>query len=290
LRAILEASVAQEIGESGLPLTRRPTFAFILLFLTIIFAISSLRSWLRDPVSFDLFQLSRVASVLLGTFFFGSMIVGLSRRPDETLPMQARRILWQAFCAALVVAAVRMMIDSRWPNDLGPTLPQSARWLSVWFGYYLAGCAAFLALRYHHALADQRQRLSDALPAQSLAGQGVEAAGGGPMEALWIERSRQKVRVPIDQMDWLEAEGNYVRIHAGDTAGMMRMTLARAEESLGAHGFIRVHRSVLCRRDAIAAVLRSGTGALRARLVSGDEVPVGRSYRAIVMALTMKPD
>ena len=109
------------------------------------------------------------------------------------------------------------------------------------------------------------------------------------MEELWIERGRQRVRVPIEQMDWLEAEGNYVRIHAGETAGMMRMTLARAEESLGAHGFIRVHRSVLCRRDAIAAVSRSGTGALRARLVNGEEVPVGRNYRATVMALTRVP-
>lgn len=280
--------MAQDAGESRLPLTRRPTITFILLFLTIIFVISSLRSWLRDPAGFDLFQLSRVASALLGTFFFGSMIVGLSRRPDEALPALARRILWQALCAALVVAAVRVtIVASQSPDDFGATWPQTIRWLLVWLGYYLAGCAAFLTLRYHHALSDQRQLLAEALPAQSVAaGHSEEAAREEPIGALWIERNRQRVRVPIEQIDWLEAEGDYVRIHAGETAGTMRMTLAKAEEALGAHGFIRVHRSFLCRRDAIAAVSRIGTGALRARLVNGEEVPVGRSYRANVIALT----
>ena len=182
------------------------------------------------------------------------------------------------------------MIDtSQRPDNLSATLPQSGRWLIVWIGYYLAGCAAFLALRYYHDLSDQRQGLQDALPTPTLAVQeATEAAREPPIEAFWIERNRQRVRVPIEKIDWLEAEGDYVRIHAGETAGLMRMTLARAEESLGGHGFMRIHRSVLCSRDAIAAVSRSSTGALRARLVNGEDVPIGRSYRATVMGFTRK--
>ena len=286
--------MAQEVGESRLLSTRRQTFAFVLLFLIIIFVISTLRSWLRDPVGFDLFQPSRAASALLGTFFFGSMIVGLSRRPHEALPTLARRIIWQALCAALVVAAVRMVIDSGQRPDDVASLPQSARWLSVWFGYYLAGCAAFLTLRYHHALLDQRQRLSDALPMHSLADgprRDVEASAASNKRrsssstALWIDQGRGSVQVPIAEISRIGSEGNYVRVVHSAGAGLMRMPLSELETKLEPYGFIRVHRSALCNRKRIKALRRTKSGTLTIGLEDGAEIPVGRRYAAGVTQL-----
>lgn len=292
LRALPEAKMDQ-VGESKLLPTRRSMLAFILFFLTIIFCISSLRSWLRDPVAFELFQLSRVVSAILGTFFFGSMIVGLSRRPDEALPTQARRILWQALCAALAVATVRLMIDSRQASDDVATLQQSGRWLLVWLGYYLAGCAAFLTLRYHHALADQRQIFAEELRAQLLEAGPRDPAAAAPSQienptrpaALWIDQGRGTVQVPIAEISRIGSEGNYVRVVHSAGAGLMRMPLSELETKLEPHGFIRVHRSALCNRTRIKALLRSKSGTLIVGLEDGAEVPVGRRYATGVTQL-----
>lgn len=53
---------------------------------------------------------------------------------------------------------------------------------------------------------------------------------------------------------WIEGAGNYVVAHGAGPATTHRATLAELEASLAPHGFVRVHRSILVRRDAIARV------------------------------------
>ena len=86
------------------------------------------------------------------------------------------------------------------------------------------------------------------------------------------------MRIPIAALEWAEAEGNYVRLHAADGGGTMRMPLSMLETKLDAETFLRVHRSAICRTDAIRALRRKSSGALLAVLASGAEVPVGRSF------------
>ena len=113
-----------------------------------------------------------------------------------------------------------------------------------------------------------------------------ESANDDPLaDALWVSRGRETVRVPIESIDWIEAEGDYVRLHASGGGGLMRGTLTGLEETLDSRIFSRVHRSAICRRSAIAAMLRKPSGAMAVRLESGAEVPVGRRYRDSVAAL-----
>jgi two-component system response regulator AlgR len=97
-------------------------------------------------------------------------------------------------------------------------------------------------------------------------------------DSLWAHRHQEFVRVPIDQIEWLEAEGDYVRIHAANGGGLLRITLAALEARLDPETFVRVHRSAICRRSAVTGLRRKPTGALELSLASGDWVPVGRSY------------
>jgi two-component system response regulator AlgR len=97
-------------------------------------------------------------------------------------------------------------------------------------------------------------------------------------ESLWAHRHQEYVRVAVDQIEWLEAEGDYVRIHAGGGGGLMRATLGAIEAKLDPEIFVRVHRSAICRRSAVTGLRRKTTGALEVSLASGDWVPVGRSY------------
>lgn len=104
-------------------------------------------------------------------------------------------------------------------------------------------------------------------------------------DSLWTHRHQEFVRVPIDQIAWLEAEGDYVRIHADNGGGLVRTTLSALEARLDPDHFIRVHRSAICRRSAITGLRRKATGALSVSLANGDRAPVGRTYSSGLRAL-----
>lgn len=98
------------------------------------------------------------------------------------------------------------------------------------------------------------------------------------IEALWVHRHREFVRVPVEEIDWIEGHGDYARIHAHSMVALARTTLTALEEQLDPARFIRVHRSAICRKAAIVSLRRRATGAMAVLLANGDEAPVGRSY------------
>jgi DNA-binding LytR/AlgR family response regulator len=117
-----------------------------------------------------------------------------------------------------------------------------------------------------------------------LARQAAPAAKGG-VEALWVHRHREFVRVPVAEIDWIEGHGDYARIHGPHFTGLARTTLAALEDQLDPHQFIRVHRSAICRRAAIVSLRRRPTGAMAVLLANGEEAPVGRTFVAGLRAL-----
>lgn len=104
-------------------------------------------------------------------------------------------------------------------------------------------------------------------------------------QSLWAHRHQEFVRIPLEQIVWIEAERDYVRIHAKEGGGLMRTTLTALHAALDPGCFIRVHRSAICRRSAITGLQRKPTGALRLSLSNGDWAPVGRSYGHSLKAL-----
>lgn len=99
-----------------------------------------------------------------------------------------------------------------------------------------------------------------------------------PLDSLWVHRHRTFVRVWLDDVEWIEGHGDYARVHARDATGLARTTLKMLEQQLDPARFIRIHRSVICRREAILALHRKPTGALTVLLASGAEAPAGRRY------------
>lgn len=95
---------------------------------------------------------------------------------------------------------------------------------------------------------------------------------------LWVHRRGEFARVPVGEIDWIEADGDYVRLHAKQSGGMIRATIGSLAARFDPADFIRVHRSIVCRTRSVAGLRRKSTGALVLLLDSGDELPVGRSY------------
>jgi two-component system LytT family response regulator len=54
-----------------------------------------------------------------------------------------------------------------------------------------------------------------------------------------------------NEIDWVEAEGDYVRLHVGQEAHFVRSTMAHMQEKLSPEGFVRIHRSRLVNVDRI---------------------------------------
>ena len=106
----------------------------------------------------------------------------------------------------------------------------------------------------------------------------AQAAGRREIDSLWIHRHREFVRLPLDEVDWIEGHGDYARVHGRHFAGLVRTTLTALEERLDPAKFIRTHRSAICQRQAIVTLRRKVTGAMTVVLANGDEAPVGRSY------------
>jgi len=98
------------------------------------------------------------------------------------------------------------------------------------------------------------------------------------IDALWVHRHREFVRVPVEEIDWIEGHGDYARIHGPHFTGLARTTLTALEEKLDPARFMRVHRSAICRKAAIVSLKRRATGAMAVLLASGEEAPVGRAF------------
>ncbi|HVK43185.1 MAG TPA: LytTR family DNA-binding domain-containing protein [Phenylobacterium sp.] len=107
---------------------------------------------------------------------------------------------------------------------------------------------------------------------------------------LWAERRGETVRVPVHQIDWIEADRDYVRLHARGGPLLTRGPLGDLQARLNPAQFVRVRRSALVRIEAIAAIRNRGYGNCRVLLSSGAEVKVGKTHLREVRALTTFPD
>jgi two-component system, LytTR family, response regulator len=110
-------------------------------------------------------------------------------------------------------------------------------------------------------------------------------------ERAGIERYpvRSKGRIELVRhadIDWAEAEGDYVRIHAGKKSWLVRETMAKLERDLGSRRFLRIHRSALVAVDRVQELRSFETGDCAVVLRDGTELRLGRSYRAAVDRLT----
>jgi len=91
-------------------------------------------------------------------------------------------------------------------------------------------------------------------------------------------------RVDFRDVEFVDAQGNYARLVTRNGRYLVRQTMAQLERQLGAE-FVRVHRSIIVRRDRVTRIERSSHGRDWIHLASGERIASGRSYRAVVRSL-----
>lgn len=142
----------------------------------------------------------------------------------------------------------------------------------------------FDAIRFKEAFSRARRRLAgaeveerarklDALLAQ------VEAQPPRSRQRLMVRSDGRLYFVRIDDIDWVEAAGNYVKLHVGRDTHLMRETMSGIEKMLDPSRFLRIHRSAIVNLDRVREMQPWFSGEYTVILRDGTQLRLSRVYR-----------
>jgi two-component system, LytTR family, response regulator len=104
-------------------------------------------------------------------------------------------------------------------------------------------------------------------------------------DRLSIPKNGRVLFVATKDIDWIEAEGNYVRLHVGNRDFEFRETLTALEEKLNPSEFLRIHRSTIVNIHRIKEIQTWFHGHHRVLLENGTELRMSRYQREIARKL-----
>lgn len=256
----------------------------------------------------DLLFIGVAAAVMVVITTFNSLNV-LHEHVESGHPLRPwEPVLWEGSSAVYFLAAAPLMfavIRRFWPLDRPVAVKVSAQLLAavlISLGHVLAiGAIRWAAYRASGSRYDAFGPLKDwpyelrkdlityvsvaaVYVGWRLLRTGSEAAKPGGADVLEVRDGARRHFVPLSDVLWVEAAGNYVELHRAASGLLHRASLSDMERRLAGEGFVRIHRSRLVRRDAIAAVQSKPTGDFLVSLKDGRELAGSRRYRRPLLA------
>ena len=233
-------------------------------FWAFTYALLSVRGRLLPTGVLDWFSPKRLVAISIGALILWAALRMQERLHDRHGAARIATALLASALGSSVLLVARVGMQGVVDFDTS-SLADEVRWLLLWNGYFVAWVGLYAVAT--------RPVLLDAPAAPD--------AGATPQEPeFWVDSHQRRIRVPASSIDRIVAEGNYARIQAGTESGLVRMSLAQLAERLDPRCFVRLHRSVICRRDLLASVARQPSGAFVATLMDGSQLPVGRRLGA----------
>ncbi len=147
--------------------------------------------------------------------------------------------------------------------------------------------------RFAQALARAKTRLA-AKPAEEANRQILSlletmAAPKRYLKRVAVRAGGKTVFVELGEVEWMEAAGNYVQLHARGSAHLLHVTMNTLEKSLDPEVFLRVHRSAIVNVRRIRSLEPAMHGEYVVTLESGVRLESGRAYSERLRALTVNP-
>ncbi len=131
-----------------------------------------------------------------------------------------------------------------------------------------------------------KQRLLDLIisitgKSESSVGQLIQDHSGKKAypDKLAIKDSGETTIVKMADIDWVDAAGDYMCIHALGETHIMRITMKQLEEKLDPNVFQRVHRSTIVNLDRVVKVCSHMNGEYYLTLANGSRIKMSRSYK-----------
>lgn len=113
----------------------------------------------------------------------------------------------------------------------------------------------------------------------------TDSAHGRWAHEFWVPHRAEIIRIAACEIDLIEAERDYMRLHVGPRSYLLHQTITELERRLDPAEFVRLHRSTIARRGHIAGFRHEAGGAWLAQLKDGKELRIGRTYLANARAI-----
>ena len=147
--------------------------------------------------------------------------------------------------------------------------------------------------RFRAAVAHARSRVESedkgrqGIPLRSLLRENGRLDESGYARRVMVEADERIRFVPVEEIDYLETEGNYVRLCTGATKYRIRTTLTGLLQQLDPGRFVRIHRSTAVNLDRIQEIQPWFGGDFVAILRSGAKLRISRRYRHALLRPTL---
>ena len=105
------------------------------------------------------------------------------------------------------------------------------------------------------------------------------------LQRLVIKSSGRVFFLRTEEIDWIEAAGNYLRLHVGQESHLMRDTMNSMESKLDPEKFLRIHRSTMVNFDRIKEIQSWFNGEYVLILRNGQQITSSRGYREKISQL-----
>jgi two-component system response regulator AlgR len=102
---------------------------------------------------------------------------------------------------------------------------------------------------------------------------------------FWVSHRTELIRIAADEIEHIEAERDYMRLHVGGRSYLLHQTISALEMRLNPTQFKRIHRSHIVRCDLITGLRHEGGGVWHALLQGDISLRIGRKYLADVKQL-----
>ena len=116
----------------------------------------------------------------------------------------------------------------------------------------------------------------------------MDGADSGFATEFWVSHRSELIRVAASDIDRIEAERDYMRLHTGGRSYLLHQTISTLEQRLDPSKFQRIHRSHIIRRDLVTGLRHEGGGVWHAILQGDQSMRIGRKYLADVKKLAGK--
>lgn len=99
------------------------------------------------------------------------------------------------------------------------------------------------------------------------------------LERLVVKSVGRVFFLKTDEIDWIEAAGNYLKLHVGRESHLIRETMNSVESKLDPDKFLRIHRSTIVNIDRIKELHPMFSGDYDVVLQTGAKITLSRNYR-----------
>lgn len=102
------------------------------------------------------------------------------------------------------------------------------------------------------------------------------------IKRLMVKSSGQYFFLKTEDIDWIEAEGNYVCIHSGDKRYLIRSTMVKMTKKLDPQTFYRIHRSSIININKVKMMEKWFHGDYKVIMKNGEELTMSRNYKELL--------